>query len=145
MGISEVLEDIPLEVVEEEEEEEEQEEEFEDFEIDESGDLRAPNRRLRRNNAQSRAKSLDKKRLRQEKEYRNLQLQIALDKIGYALQSKSEKAIKQAIRAAENAGMKASTGKGKFNCTQSLRSVYKLQYEMDVKVLLYFIIMYINM
>lgn len=78
---------------------------------------------VRKGSASARARSLERKRLHLEKQERNNSLQNIYTRLQYAVESKSEKELRGAVRAAERLGLKGVDEKGKSFCTVSLKQV----------------------
>lgn len=81
---------------------------------------RGPSRRL---TAQARAKALDRRRQILEINARNTALASAMEKLTYALETKSDKDLRSAIRVGERAGFKGVDERGRVFCTQTLKQV----------------------
>lgn len=126
-GIASVFPDPILEDISDDEEDKDEDDDEEEFyEEDEDGNLRR--KRPVRNQSNKRNKALDRKKLQTEKQQRNSLIEMAFDKITTALETRSERDIKSAIKAAERANMKTTKGDGKDSCSESIKGVNKISY-----------------
>ena len=80
-----------------------------------------------------RSKAGEKKLARQEKRARNIQITMANEALNRALETHTEKDIKAAIKLAQKAGFEGEDDDGQIFCTQSLKQVYKLKHELEIK------------
>ena len=113
IGVDEVVEDMEVEPVSEDEDEEDG-----DKADDESNSVP----RATRSNLASRSDWFSRKKQRAKRRAKNLLIEAANEKLDLALARKNEKIIRQALRAAEKAGMKGTTN-GSVFCTQRMRAV----------------------
>lgn len=115
IGVDSVVEDLEVELVSDDEEEQQQVSDAED----EQDSVRfVPTRQ----SSSSRAGGIARKKARAQKRDKNVLIEAANGKLDMALERKNEKIIKQALRAADSAGMKFNKG-GKTFCTQKMRAV----------------------
>ena len=115
IGVDSVMDDLEVELVSDDEEEQQQVSDAED----EQDSVRfVPTRQ----SSSSRAGGIARKKARAQKRAKNVLIEAANGKLDMALERKNEKIIKQALRAADSAGMKFNKG-GKTFCTQKMRAV----------------------
>lgn len=100
--------------------------EIADFEFTDDG----PKQKSR---AMIRSKAGEKKQAIAKKLDLNLKINIANDAINRALDTRTEKDIKTAISKAITAGFKGTDDDGQTFCTQSLKQIYLLKREIEVK------------
>lgn len=132
----EVVEEIPMDAPTEEEEaaaEEEGEDSEPEFDYDARGNLVQRAKRQRRVTSQVRAKTLDRKRINAERRQRQQLVQIAEARLAHALDTRSEKEMRAAIKQGEKSGCKGVNDDGKAFCTPLMKQVYMKLHEMDVQ------------
>jgi len=83
--------------------------------------------------ASIRSKAGEKKTARQEKKARNFNIENANIAINRALETHAEKDIKAAIKLAQKAGFEGEDDDGNVFCTQLLKQIFKLRYELELK------------
>lgn len=123
-GVQTVSADVALEPVSDDEEEED------DEAGDESDDEEAFSTR-RRPTAAARSKAKDRQRVRDEKRYRNQIVEQAQQRLVDALESRSEKALRSAIRNAERAKFRGKDERGRVYATVTLKNAYRALYEIE--------------
>lgn len=134
----EVVEEVPMDAPTEEEEAAEEEggggeDSDEEFEYDARGNLVLRAKRQRRVTAQVRAKTLDRKRLNAERRQRQQLVQLAEARLAHALDTRSEKEMRAAIKQGEKSGCKGYNDDGKAFCTPLMKKVYMKLHELDVQ------------
>lgn len=117
-GIDTVIEDISIEETDSDDEEDSKREEDSNEEEDEGEYLGS-----RRFAVASRAKALDRKKATAERVQRNSLIVLSYEKIAYAMETKNERDLRGAIKAAERAGFKGINENDEVYCTQMLKQV----------------------
>eukprot|EP01038_Epipyxis_sp_PR26KG_P006434 gene6434-8854_t len=135
IGVDAIIDDVPLEAISDDEDDNEEEE------LTFQNELNNNRKRSRGGSSpppmikksSSRTKLNELKKIRQEKRYRNQQIEIANEKLSYCLETKNERDIRQALKMAEKAELKFENDDGEIVCTEKMKQVYKLQQELDAK------------
>ena len=115
-GIDTVIEDIAIEDASSDDEDDKN-----DIESNEEGEEDEGVRLSRRQAVSSRAKALDRKKIIAERVHRNSLILTAYEKITYAMETKNERDLRGAIKAAERAGFKGINDNDEVFCTQMLK------------------------
>lgn len=123
-GVQTVVADVALEPVSDDEEEDDDEAGVE------SEDEEAFSSR-RRLTAAARSKAKDRQRIRDEKRYRNQIVEQAQQRLLDALESRSEKALRSAIRNAERAKFRGKDERGRVFATVTLKNAYRALFEIE--------------
>lgn len=129
----EVIEEIPMDAPNEEDEAEGDDSDEEEFEYDSRGNLIQRAKRQRRVTSQMRAKTLDRKRNNAERRALQQAVQIAEARLSSALESKSEREMRAAIKFAEKNYCKGYNDEGKAFCTPIMKQVYVKLHEIEVQ------------
>mmetsp|Transcript_30144 Transcript_30144/g.68461 ORF Transcript_30144/g.68461 Transcript_30144/m.68461 type:complete len:1247 (-) Transcript_30144:1529-5269(-) len=122
--------DVVEDVVEDSSDDEDEDTSEDEFEYDSRGNLLQ--KRPRRVTSTMRAKALDRKRSKVDKKQRQQQVEIATDRLDRALESKSERELKAAVKFAERF-CRWSNEEGLSFCTTSLKKAYTELNEIDVQ------------
>ena len=129
-----IVEEIPMDAPTEEEEEAEEreangqgqadeEDDEAEFEYDARGNLVQRAKRQRRVTSQMRVRALDKKRLNAERRQRQQQVQVAESRLLHALETRSERDLKSAVKYAEKNGCRWVSDNNKTCITPILKQV----------------------
>ena len=132
----EVVEDIPMDAPTEEEDEaqgDNEDSDDEEFEYDSRGNLIQRPKRQRRVTSQVRSKTLERKRINAERRQRQQQVQIAEERLSVALENRSEREMRAAIKFAEKNGCKGYNDDGKAFCTSIMKKVYLKLHEIETQ------------
>ena len=131
----EVVEEYPMDAPTEEEDEamDGDNSDDEEFEYDQRGNLIQRAKRQRRVTSATRAKALDRKRVNAERRQRQVLVQIAEERLSRALESRSERELRAAIKHAEKSPCKGYNDEGKATCTPLMKQVYIKLHEIEVQ------------